>query len=66
MKLCGHCSEWKAFKMFPRNRTRRDGLGNWCKACCRIAWTERKLDHSGVHYVRDVVGRLWVQPELPL
>ena len=66
MKLCGHCSEYKPFRLFPRNRSRVDGLGGWCKACCRYEWYLRKLRHSGVRRVRDVQGRVWIQPELPL
>ena len=33
MKRCPRCGKTKLFSEFPRNRSSRDGLGNYCKPC---------------------------------
>ena len=32
-KLCSKCEKWKAENQFVRDRSNRDGLGAWCRAC---------------------------------
>lgn len=35
MKACSKCGETKAISEFFRNKSKRDGLATWCKACMR-------------------------------
>ena len=32
-KICPHCNEEKEFSFFPKDRTRTDGYGSYCKSC---------------------------------
>jgi hypothetical protein len=36
MKRCSLCKEWKDKSCFVKHVTRKDGLHNRCKNCCRI------------------------------
>ena len=33
MKVCNKCGEEKVRECFSKNKTRKDGLANWCKVC---------------------------------
>ena len=35
MKTCQRCRQLKEASGFNQNRSRNDGLHNWCKACVR-------------------------------
>jgi hypothetical protein len=34
-KICGHCKRELPLEAFGRDRSRKDGLFNWCKKCNR-------------------------------
>lgn len=33
MKFCGKCKETKSLQDFCKNKTKKDGLADWCKSC---------------------------------
>jgi hypothetical protein len=35
VKRCPRCGRTLAQDEFPKNRSRKDGLGDWCRACVR-------------------------------
>lgn len=35
MKFCGHCKQFKEVTEFNKNRSKPDGLHNWCRLCHR-------------------------------
>lgn len=49
-KRCTRCGETKETSCFPRNRSRPDGFGQWCKAC--KARHNAETGYSGRAYQR--------------
>jgi len=43
-KKCARCQQVFLFSNFPRNRTRPDGYGYWCKGCVRETSRENLVD----------------------
>ncbi len=35
MKQCSKCKKVKSFLEFNKDRNNKDGLGNWCRLCCK-------------------------------
>jgi len=42
VKICSHCKFVKPLSKFPKNRSQKDGLGGWCKACHNSKYKEYK------------------------
>lgn len=46
MKLCSHCRLEKPLDAFGKNRTRKDGLHNFCRQCLSVIDYKRKPSES--------------------
>lgn len=49
MKRCPRCGYTKLFAEFPRNRSQRDGLGNYCKPCHVVVVKKNREKNHGSH-----------------
>ena len=47
MKRCPRCRATKSFSDFPRNRSARDGLGNYCKPCHNEVVKANRIKNHG-------------------
>jgi 5-methylcytosine-specific restriction endonuclease McrA len=55
MKTCSKCRETKSRTEFNRDRSRRDGLRGWCKACeaaAQVAYWAEHPDRLLTQYAR--------------
>lgn len=60
MKLCGGCNTEKPFAEFNRNRAKKDGYQNWCRACLNpisTAWKKTPIGRASVSRTQKHVKR---------
>ena len=61
-KKCTKCGEDKPYSAFPKNKTRKDGIGSWCKACHNkhevIKRAEKRAKKTGLKYTVDKFGNV--------
>lgn len=43
MKRCGRCNNSVSLQEFSKNKTRADGLSNWCKPCQRSYYKQYRM-----------------------
>ena len=59
---CTKCGEDKPYSTFPKNKTRKGGIGSWCKAChSKHAVTKRaeeRAKKTGLKYTVDKFGNV--------
>jgi hypothetical protein len=46
-KWCADCQRFKNVEDFPRNRSSRDGRGNYCKPCHNVRGRENRIKNHG-------------------
>ncbi len=61
-KKCTRCLLTKQVSEFPKHRRMRDGLGKWCKECCKRNTSENrsKWSHEQILRSKDY-SRIWAQ-----
>ncbi len=59
-KICAHknCQKSKPLSEFPKDRSRKDGYGYWCKECQRAA---NKTSYYKNHKARKAASNLYAQ-----
>ena len=45
-KVCAKCGQEKPVEMFAKNKTRKDGLCNWCRACNSLYKAQYRAEHE--------------------
>ena len=45
-KVCRKCGHKKPVEMFAKNKTKKDGLSNWCKACNSLYKAQYRAEHA--------------------
>ena len=59
---CTKCGEDKPYSSFPKNKTKKDGIGSWCKACHSntqsLRRAEKRAKKTGLKYTVDKFGNV--------
>lgn len=54
-KHCSACDQTKPVEAFGRDRTRKDGLAAWCRACLNAYTNQKKYRARGAYWFRRKV-----------
>jgi len=53
MKICTSCKESKSLDMFHKNKSKKDGLQNECKECCKLRDKKYYNKYGSSKYVEN-------------
>lgn len=50
LKYCGRCFKYKELDLFSKNKSRKDGLNNYCKVCMK-SYLKNHYNNNKKYYI---------------